>query len=184
MPEIVPLLIGGRFENSASDRRGDVFNPSTGRVQAQVPYCTAAEIDRAVRAAADALPAWSETPAVDRARVMFRFRELMQARFEELAALVTREHGKTLAEARAEMQRGIEMVEFACGIPSLLMGQALENLAPSVDCETSRHPVGVCVGITPFNFPSMVPLWMFPVAIACGNTFVPGSRRKRCPSRR
>jgi malonate-semialdehyde dehydrogenase (acetylating) / methylmalonate-semialdehyde dehydrogenase len=168
----VPLLIGGRFEKSASDRHGEVFNPSTGRVQAQVPFCTADEIDRAVRSAAEALPAWSETPAVDRARFMFRFREKLQAGFEELAALVTREHGKTLAEARAEMQRGIEMVEFACGIPSLLMGQALENLAASVDCETSRHPVGVCVGITPFNFPSMVPLWMFPVAIACGNTFV------------
>src|SRR5262245_54223417 len=168
----VPILIGGRFERSASDRRGSVFNPSTGRVQAQVPFCTADEINRAVRAAAEALPAWSETPAVDRARVMFRFRDKLQARFEELSALVTREHGKTLAEARAEMQRGMEMVEFACGIPSLLMGQALENLAPSVDCETSRHPVGVCVGITPFNFPSMVPLWMFPVAITCGNTFI------------
>src|SRR6476659_7696340 len=168
----VPCLIGGRFENSGSGRHGDVFNPSTGKVQAKVPFCTAEEIDRAVRAAAEALPAWSETPAVERARVMFRFRELIQARFDELATLVTREHGKTLAEARAEMQRGVEMVEFACGIPSLLMGQALENLAPSVDCQTSRHPVGVCVGITPFNFPSMVPLWMFPVAITCGNTFI------------
>jgi malonate-semialdehyde dehydrogenase (acetylating) / methylmalonate-semialdehyde dehydrogenase len=172
MSATVPLLIGGRLQDSASDRRGDVFNPSTGRVQAQVPFCTADEVDRAVRSAAEALPAWSETPAVERARFMFRFRELLHARFEELAALVTREHGKTIAEARAEMQRGIEMVEFACGIPSLLMGQALENLAPSVDCETSRHPVGVCAGITPFNFPSMVPLWMFPVAITCGNTFV------------
>jgi malonate-semialdehyde dehydrogenase (acetylating)/methylmalonate-semialdehyde dehydrogenase len=169
---LVSCLIGGRFETSAGDRCGDVFNPSTGRVQAQVPYCTAAEIDRAVRSAHDALPAWSETPAVERARVMFRFRELLRARFDELAALVTREHGKTIAEARAEMQRGIEMVEFACGIPSLLMGQALENLAPSVDCETSRHAIGVCAGITPFNFPSMVPLWMFPVALTCGNTFV------------
>src|SRR5205807_8772940 len=118
MSATIPFLIGGRWESSASDRRGDVFNPSTGSVQAQVPFCTADEVDRAVRAAADALPAWSETPAVERARVMFRFRELMQARFEELAALVTREHGKTLAEARAEMQRGIEMVEFACGIRS------------------------------------------------------------------
>ncbi len=172
MSATVPYLAGGRWETSASERRGDVFNPSTGAVQAQVPFCTPEEIDRAVRAAADALPAWSETPAVERARVLFRFRELMQAHFEELAALVTREHGKTLAEARAEMQRGVEMVEFACGIPSLLMGQALENLAANVDCETSRHPVGVCAGITPFNFPSMVPLWMFPVAIACGNTFV------------
>jgi malonate-semialdehyde dehydrogenase (acetylating)/methylmalonate-semialdehyde dehydrogenase len=172
MSATVPFLSGGRWEISTSDRRGDVFNPSTGAVQAQVPFNTADEIDRAVRCAADALPAWSETPAVERARVLFRFRELMQGRFEQLAALVTREHGKTIAEARAEMQRGIEMVEFACGIPSLLMGQALENLAPGVDCETSRHPVGVCVGITPFNFPSMVPLWMFPVAITCGNTFV------------
>jgi len=168
----VPLLVGGRFEQSSSARRGEVFNPSTGKVLARVPLCTASEIDRAVQAAADALPSWSETPAVERARVMFRFREKMQARFDELAALVTREHGKTAAEARAEMQRGIEMVEFACGIPSLLMGQALENLATNVDCETSRHPVGVCVGITPFNFPSMVPLWMFPVALTCGNTFV------------
>jgi malonate-semialdehyde dehydrogenase (acetylating)/methylmalonate-semialdehyde dehydrogenase len=171
-PREVPILIGGQFERSASGRRGNVFNPSTGCVQALVPLCAADEIDRAVRAAADALPAWSETPAVDRARVMFRFRELLQTRFEELAAVVTREHGKTIAEARAELQRGIEMVEFACGIPSLLMGQALENLAASVDCETSRHPLGVCVGITPFNFPSMVPLWMFPVAVTCGNTFV------------
>src|SRR5437660_4798660 len=169
---LVPLLIGGRLEASTSDRRGEVFNPSTGRVQAEVPFCTPAEIDRAVRCAAAAWPAWSETPAVERARVLFRFRELLRARFEELATLVTREHGKTIAEARAEVQRGIEMVEFACGIPSLLMGQALENLAPGVDCETSRHPVGVCVGITPFNFPSMVPLWMFPVALTCGNTFV------------
>ncbi len=169
---LVPLLIGGRLEASASDRRGEVYNPSTGRVQAEVPFCSAEEIDRSVRSAAEALPAWSETPAVERARVLFRFRERLQAQFEELAALVTREHGKTIAEARAEMQRGVEMVEFACGVPSLLMGQALENLAPEVDCETSRHPVGVCVGITPFNFPSMVPLWMFPVALACGNTFV------------
>jgi malonate-semialdehyde dehydrogenase (acetylating)/methylmalonate-semialdehyde dehydrogenase len=168
----VPILIGGCFTTSAAERHGEVFNPSTGKVQATVPFCTAEEIDKAVQAAAAALPAWSETPAVDRARVMFRFREKLQARFDELAAVVTREHGKTLAEAKAEMQRGIEMVEFACGIPSLLMGQALENLAPSVDCQTSRHPVGVCVGITPFNFPSMVPLWMFPIAITCGNTFV------------
>jgi malonate-semialdehyde dehydrogenase (acetylating)/methylmalonate-semialdehyde dehydrogenase len=168
----VPCLIEGRLETSASDRVGEVFNPSTGRVQAEVPFCTPTEIDQAVRSAARAFPAWSETPAVDRARIMFRFRDRLQASIEELAALVTREHGKTIAEARAEMQRGLEMVEFACGIPSLLMGQSLENIATNVDCETNRHPVGVCVGITPFNFPSMVPLWMIPVAITCGNTFV------------
>src|SRR5215813_523754 len=172
MSATIPFLAGGRWEPSASDRRGDVFNPSTGAVQAQVPFCTADEVDRAVRCAADALPAWGEAPAVERARVMFRFRERLQARFDELAALVTREHGKTLAEARAEVQRGVEMVEFACGAPSLLMGDTLPNIAGGVDAETNRHPVGVCVGITPYNFPCMVPLWMFPVALACGNTFV------------
>ncbi len=103
---------------------------------------------------------------------MFRYREMLQSHFEELSALVTREHGKTITEARAEVQRGIELVEFACGIPSLIMGQCLENIATNVDAETSRHPVGVCAGIVPFNFPFMVPLWMFPIAITCGNTFV------------
>lgn len=168
----VKLLIGGRWEASRADRWGEVFNPSTGQVIGRVPLCDAEEIDKAVQAAATALPEWKETPVVERARVMFRFREKLQAKFEELAALVTREHGKTIAEARAEVQRGIEMVEFACGIPSLIMGQSLENIATNVDAETSRHPVGVCAGIVPFNFPFMVPLWMFPVAITCGNTFV------------
>ncbi len=170
--ERVRILVGGRWETSRSDRLGPVYNPSTGRVLAAVPYCTADEVDRAVTAAAEALPAWAETPVVERARVMFRFRDRIAAHAEELAALVTREHGKTLAEARASVQRGIEMVEFACGVPSLMMGQSLANIARSVDCETIRHPVGVCAGITPFNFPAMVPLWMFPVAITCGNTFV------------
>jgi malonate-semialdehyde dehydrogenase (acetylating)/methylmalonate-semialdehyde dehydrogenase len=170
--ETVPMLIGGRWERVESERSGEVFNPSTGRAIARVPLATADAADRAVRAAAEALPAWAETPAVDRARVLFRFRERMEARADELARIVTREHGKTLAESRASVQRGIEMVEFACGIPSLLMGQTLPNIARDVDCETVRHPVGVCVGITPFNFPAMVPLWMVPVALACGNTFV------------
>jgi malonate-semialdehyde dehydrogenase (acetylating)/methylmalonate-semialdehyde dehydrogenase len=168
----VKLLVGGRWEDSPSDRAGEVYNPSTGRVIARVPLGSAADVDRAVRAAAAALPAWAETPAVERARVLFRFRELLARHAEELAASVTREHGKTLAESRASVQRGVEMVEFACGIPSLLMGQCLDNIAAGVDCETVRHPVGVCAGITPFNFPAMVPLWMFPVALACGNTFV------------
>ena len=136
------------------------------------PFCTPEEVDRAVQTAAAAFPAWAETPIVERARVMFRFREQLANHADELASLVTREHGKTLAEARASVQRGIEMVEFACGIPSLFMGQTLANIARQVDCETIRHPLGVCVGITPFNFPVMVPLWMFPVAITCGNTFV------------
>jgi malonate-semialdehyde dehydrogenase (acetylating)/methylmalonate-semialdehyde dehydrogenase len=168
----VPILVAGRWEPSGSSRLGPVYNPSNGRVIAHVPLCSAEDVDRAVRAAAAVLPAWAETPVVERARVMFRFRELLARHAEELARSVTREHGKTLAEARASVQRGVEMVEFACGIPSLVMGQLLENITRGVDCETARHPVGVCAGITPFNFPAMVPLWMFPVALTCGNTFV------------
>src|SRR4051812_9797986 len=170
--EQVKMLIGGRWEASRSDRRGPVYNPSNGGIIAEVPFCGAEEVDRAVRSAAAALPAWAETPVVERARVMFRFRERLSAQAEEVAQLVTREHGKTLSEARASVQRGVEVVEFACGVPSLIMGQSIQNIARQVDCETIRHPVGVCVGITPFNFPVMVPLWMFPIAIACGNTFV------------
>jgi malonate-semialdehyde dehydrogenase (acetylating) / methylmalonate-semialdehyde dehydrogenase len=168
----VKLLIGGSWEPSQSARHGSVYNPSNGSVIATVPFCSANDVDRAVQAAAAALPAWAETPVVERARVMFRFRERLSAHADELASLVTREHGKTLAEARASVHRGIEVVEFACGVPNLIMGQSLENIARQVDCETIRHPVGVCAGITPFNFPAMVPLWMFPIAIVCGNTFV------------
>jgi malonate-semialdehyde dehydrogenase (acetylating)/methylmalonate-semialdehyde dehydrogenase len=168
----VPLLVGGKWGPSEAARFGSVFNPSTGEIIAQVPLCSAADVDRAVNAAEQAFPGWAETPVVQRSRVMFRFRELLEAHLEELAALVTREHGKTLSEARASVQRGVEMVEFACGIPSLLMGQKLPNIATDVDAEALRHPLGVCVGITPFNFPAMVPLWMFPIAITCGNSFV------------
>jgi malonate-semialdehyde dehydrogenase (acetylating)/methylmalonate-semialdehyde dehydrogenase len=170
--ESVAILLGGRSINPQSDRYGEVFNPSTGRVIARVPLCSAQQTGEVVEAASAAFAAWSNTPVVERARLMFRFRALLEQHFEELAALVTREHGKTLAEARAEVNRGIEVVEFACGIPSLIVGESLENIAPDVDAETVRHPVGVCIGITPYNFPSMVPLWMFPVAITCGNTFV------------
>jgi malonate-semialdehyde dehydrogenase (acetylating) / methylmalonate-semialdehyde dehydrogenase len=170
--DMVPLLIAGHWQASKSERTGPVYNPSTGKVIARVPLCTAAEVDPAVQAAATALPFWAETPAVDRARYLFRYRDKLEQHTDELAKLVTREHGKTIGEARASVQRGVEMVEFACGIPSLLMGQVLPNIASNVDCETVRHPVGVCAGITPFNFPAMVPLWMFPVALACGNTFV------------
>jgi malonate-semialdehyde dehydrogenase (acetylating) / methylmalonate-semialdehyde dehydrogenase len=166
------ILCGGAWEGTNSGRYGQVYNPSRGTTIARVPFCSAAEASRAVEAAAAALPAWSATPVVDRARIFFRFHRLMEDNFEALSRLITREHGKSLAEARAEMQRGLEMVEFSCGIPSLIMGQSIPNIAAEVDGETVRHPVGVCVGITPYNFPSMVPLWMLPVAIVCGNTFV------------
>lgn len=168
----VPVLIGGRWVQSRTERWAPVYSPSRGTVQAQVPLCSAGEVDEAVSAAAAAFPEWSEVPAIERARVMFRFRELLVRHAEDLARLVTSEHGKTLAEARGSVQRGTEVVEFACGLPSLLMGSLLENISPRVDAETSRHPVGVCAGITPFNFPVMVPLWMLPIAITCGNTFV------------
>jgi malonate-semialdehyde dehydrogenase (acetylating)/methylmalonate-semialdehyde dehydrogenase len=168
----VPILTGGKWVDVSSQRAGDVFNPSTGQVIARVPFATAEQTGQVVEAAAAALPAWGETPVVERARLMFRFRALLEKNFEELAALVTREHGKTLAEARAEVNRGIEVVEFACGIPSLIMGEILPNIAGDVDAEAVRHPVGVCVGITPYNFPFMVPLWMFPIALTCGNTFI------------
>jgi malonate-semialdehyde dehydrogenase (acetylating)/methylmalonate-semialdehyde dehydrogenase len=170
--ETVPLLVGGKWKRFDGARHGEVFNPSTGQVIARVPFASADQAAEVVEAAAASLPGWSETPVVERARVMFRFRALLEQHFEELAALVTREHGKTLAEARAEVNRGIEVVEFACGIPSLIAGDMLPNIAAEVDAEAVRHPVGVCVGITPYNFPSMVPLWMFPVAITCGNTFI------------
>lgn len=168
----VKSLVAGQWVGSASGRTADVFNPSSGKVIAKVGLCSAAETEAAIEAAAKALPEWSATPVVERVRVLFKFRELLLRDFEKIAQQVTREHGKTLVEARASVQRGIEVVEFACGTPSLLMGQALPNLARNVDAETVRHPVGVCAGITPFNFPAMVPMWMFPVAIACGNTFV------------
>lgn len=168
----VPMLIGGKWREGRAEKNSWVFNPSTGEAIARVPLAGPSEVDEAVKAAATALPAWLAMPVVERARIMFRYREKLEAHSDELAKLVTREHGKTLAESRASLQRGIEMVEFACGIPSLLMGQTLPNIAANVDCETIRHPVGVCVGITPFNFPAMVPLWMFPVALVCGNTFI------------
>ncbi len=168
----VPLLIDGRIETFAADRFESVFNPSTGVLIGETPLCGNEAVDTAVQSCREALPAWANTPIVDRARLMFRYRALLESHFEELALLVTREHGKTIAESRAEVQRGIEMVEFACSIPSLMMGDCLPNIASDVDAETVRHPVGVCVGITPYNFPCMVPLWMFPVATVCGNTFV------------
>jgi malonate-semialdehyde dehydrogenase (acetylating)/methylmalonate-semialdehyde dehydrogenase len=149
-----------------------VFDPSTGTRTRQVPFANAADVDAAVRAAAAAFPAWSRTPPVVRARVLFRFRELAEARADVLARLITSEHGKILSDARGEVTRGMEVVEFACGIPQLLKGEITEQVGRSVDSWSVRQPLGVVAGITPFNFPVMVPMWMWPVAIACGNTFV------------
>ncbi|MEM7166749.1 MAG: CoA-acylating methylmalonate-semialdehyde dehydrogenase [Planctomycetota bacterium] len=149
-----------------------VHNPSTGEVIAHAPLSGKAEVDAAVDAAERAFPGWMETPPIDRARVLFRYKMLLEEHFEELSKLVTLEHGKTLTEARGDVRRGVEVVEYACGIPELLKGESLENIATGIDCITVRQPVGVCVGICPYNFPALVPMWMFPLAIACGNTFV------------
>ena len=168
----VPILSGGKWLPGTTTRTSTVFNPSSGLAIAEVPLCSAEETGEVVSAAKSALDSWSETPVVERARIMFRARQIMEERFNEIAALVTREHGKTLAESRAEVQRAVEMVEFSCGIPSMIVGDTMPNIAKDVDAETNRHPLGVCVGITPYNFPSMVPMWMIPVALVCGNTFV------------
>jgi len=168
----VPSLIAGSFEESASDRVDEVPDPATGEAIANLPYSTDAQIDRAVQAARRAFPEWSELPVPDRAQVMFRFKALLESSVEELARLVTRENGKTLEEARGEVRRGIEVVDFACHAPTALMGSNLDQVARGIDEELVRFPVGVVVGITPFNFPVMVPLWMIPIALVAGNTFV------------
>jgi malonate-semialdehyde dehydrogenase (acetylating)/methylmalonate-semialdehyde dehydrogenase len=172
MSEICYNFIGGKRIPVTSTQRTPVFNPSRGKVIAEAPDSDAQAVDQAVQAARNAFPDWAYVPVVERARVMFRFAHLLEEHFDELAQLVTREHGKTPEEAKGDVRRGIEMVELACHAPTLLMGQSLDNVARGIDGRVERHPLGVCVGITPFNFPAMVPLWMFPIAIACGNTFI------------
>jgi malonate-semialdehyde dehydrogenase (acetylating)/methylmalonate-semialdehyde dehydrogenase len=168
----VPLFVGGEWQTANGGATSPVYNPSTGEVIAHAPICGTEQVNAAIEAADAAFPAWWETPPTERARVMFRFRNLLEENFEEIVRCNTLEHGKTLIESRGDLRRGIEMVEFACGIPSLLMGESIENIARGIDCDTIRQPLGVCVGITPFNFPAMVPLWMYPTALVCGNTFV------------
>ncbi|CAM3458463.1 CoA-acylating methylmalonate-semialdehyde dehydrogenase [Brevibacillus invocatus] len=164
--------IGGQWVESETTRYEDVPNPATGELLSQVPISTRADVDKAVQAAKNAFASWSETPVVDRARIMFRFHHLLTKHEDELARMITLENGKNLPEAHAELLRGIEMVEFACGMPTLLMGESLPNIARSIDSHVLRFPLGVVAGITPFNFPVMVPMWMYPIAITAGNTFV------------
>jgi malonate-semialdehyde dehydrogenase (acetylating)/methylmalonate-semialdehyde dehydrogenase len=150
----------------------EVYNPATGAVSAEVALASQQETEEAIRIAAEALPAWSTTPPLKRARVMFKFKELLEANLDTLAAMITSEHGKVLSDAKGEIARGLEVVEFACGIPQLLKGDYTEQVGTGIDSYSVRQPLGVCAGITPFNFPVMVPMWMFPMAIACGNTFI------------
>ncbi|MER6812804.1 CoA-acylating methylmalonate-semialdehyde dehydrogenase [Spirillospora sp. NPDC000708] len=164
--------IGGKPFDGEAARRGDVYEPATGRVAGHVDFASAAEVDAAVAAAKAAFPAWRDASLAKRASVLFRFRELVAAHRDELARLISSEHGKVLSDAAGEVARGLEVVEFACGIPHLLKGGFSENVSTRVDAYSILQPLGVVAGITPFNFPAMVPMWMFPVAIACGNTFV------------
>ncbi|SER08609.1 malonate-semialdehyde dehydrogenase (acetylating) / methylmalonate-semialdehyde dehydrogenase [Solimonas aquatica] len=168
----IPHWLAGQAVIGAKERAGDVFNPSTGEVSARVPFASPAELDQCVAVAREAFTGWAATPPLRRARVLFRFRQLLEAASDEIAQAISREHGKTLADARGEVVRGLEVVEFACGIPDLIKGEHSENVGTGIDAFSLRQPLGVVAGITPFNFPAMVPLWMIPVALACGNTFI------------
>jgi malonate-semialdehyde dehydrogenase (acetylating) / methylmalonate-semialdehyde dehydrogenase len=168
----VPHLIGGRWLTDSSGDFTPVHNPSTEEIIARTPKGTRALVDEAVKSGSEAFKDWSRTPPSTRTAILFRYRSLLEENFESLAYLVTRENGKTREEARGDVRRGIEVVEFACGIAQLLKGEFLPQVADGIDGTTSREPIGVCAGITPFNFPAMVPMWMFPISIACGNSFV------------
>ncbi|MFY0678298.1 MAG: CoA-acylating methylmalonate-semialdehyde dehydrogenase [Neptuniibacter sp.] len=170
------MSIIGHFINGTivedTNRTQDVYNPATGKSDQQVALATVATVEEAVAAAQAAYPAWRDTPAIKRARVMFRFKELLEQHADKICELIGQEHGKICHDAAGELQRGIENVEYACGIPELLKGEHSKNVGPSIDSWSEFQPLGVVAGITPFNFPVMVPLWMFPMAIACGNTFI------------
>ena len=171
MKNIFHFVCGQEFKGE-SKRTADVFNPATGEVQAKVNLASKSDLNFAVEAATKAFPAWADTPPITRARILFKFKELIEKNSDELTKLIVAEHGKVYDDARGSLTRGLEVVEFACGIPHLLKGEFTENVGKGVDSWSMRQPLGVCAGITPFNFPAMVPMWMFPVAIACGNTFI------------
>ena len=170
--ETLRHCMGGEYVEGTSGRFAEVDNPATGEPVARVPLATAAEVDAAVAAAAEAFPEWAATSPLRRARTMFRFKALLDDNIDALAEIITTEHGKVHSDAVGSIARGLEVVEFACGIPHLLKGAFSDNVATGVDMYSMRQPLGVCAGVTPFNFPAMVPMWMFPIAVACGNTFV------------
>ena len=184
MRDIRHFIDGASFEG-ASGRFGDVFNPNTGEVQARVQLATEGEVDKAVQAAQNAFEAWSSTNPQRRARVMFELKRLVEANMEELAGLLSSEHGKVIADSKGDIQRGLEVIEFACGIPHALKGEYTQGAGPGIDVYSMRQPLGVVAGITPFNFPAMIPMWMFGVAIAVGNTFIlkPSERDPSVPVR-
>jgi malonate-semialdehyde dehydrogenase (acetylating)/methylmalonate-semialdehyde dehydrogenase len=164
--------IGGKPATGESTRTGPIWNPATGEQQAEVLLASRTDVDAAVQAAAAAFQTWSQSSLSNRTKILFNFRELVNSRIQDLAEIISDEHGKVVSDARGEVQRGLEVIEFACGIPTLLKGEYSDQVSTDVDLFSFRSPLGVCAGITPFNFPAMVPMWMHPVAIACGNTFV------------
>ena len=184
-PFIAGDAAGGGSVRPENGRAGDVFNPSTGQVQARVAFSTAADLDRAVVAAAAAQPGWAATNPQRRARVLFRFRELLEANMQDLAELLASEHGKVVADARGDVQRGLDVIEFCCGIPHVLKGEYTQGAGPGIDVYSMRQPIGIGAGITPFNFPAMIPMWMFGPAIATGNAFIlkPSERDPSVPVR-
>lgn len=172
MKKNIGHFINGKQETGTSSRRANIYDPATGEVSGSVALASSSDVEAAIKSAAEALPSWAATTPIKRARIMFRFRDLVEQHTDRLAEIITSEHGKVLSDARGEVIRGLEVVEYVTGIPTLLTGLANENVGSGVDSVAFRQPVGVCAGISPFNFPAMVPMWMFPVAIACGNTFV------------
>jgi malonate-semialdehyde dehydrogenase (acetylating)/methylmalonate-semialdehyde dehydrogenase len=181
--QVIENAVGGRLVRSGSTRTQAVYDPATGEQTAILPLSTRAEVEAAVADAKAALPAWADTPPMKRARILFKFKELLEKHSEELAREISREHGKVHGDALGELARGIDCVDFACGIPHLLKGEFSRNVGPAIDAYSDRQPLGVVAGITPFNFPAMVPMWMYPLAIACGNTFVlkPSERDPSAP---
>jgi malonate-semialdehyde dehydrogenase (acetylating) / methylmalonate-semialdehyde dehydrogenase len=178
-------FIDGKSVAGESGRFGDVFNPSLGERSGRVPLASKIEVEKAIASAARAFPDWANTSPLTRARVMFKFKELCERHYDEIALLVANEHGKVISDAKGSLQRGLEVVEFACGIPHLLKGEFSDNISAGIDTYSMRQPLGVVAGITPFNFPAMVPMWMFPIAIAAGNTFIlkPSEKDPSCPLR-
>ena len=178
-------FVGGRGFKGFSKRTGKVFNPATGELSSNVNLASTEDVNEAVAHAKKAFESWSNKPPLQRARVMFKFKELIEKNADELTKIIVSEHGKVYEDAKGSLTRGLEVVEFACGIPQMLKGEFTENVGSNVDSWSIRQPLGVCAGITPFNFPAMVPMWMFPIAIACGNTFVlkPSEKDPSCSIR-
>ncbi len=183
--QTLKFYVNGKWEDAAGTTTHPITNPATGEVIARVPYATAAQVDRVARLAHDAFLKWREVPVIDRVQVFYRYKTLLEKHVEDVARILSTENGKTLDDAKMSVRRGIQMVEVACGMPTLMMGDSLENVSRGIDSVSIRQPVGVCAGITPFNFPAMVPMWMFPFAIACGNTFIlkPSEKVPMTPTR-